>query len=347
MLHFIKLLSLVLLSLAVFSSCEKEIYPYNLDDHIKVCDIPVDFTVSEEEIFEMVSEQIEEVRKNNSINSSVADRPAAEGDIVNVSLVCYPTETYKKENSVPIQKLSDPDCTMILGNNKYPSEIEKQIMGMRINDTTVAYLTYSENFSLKEFANTSVVFEITVNSITEVKLPLYNDIFVRSVSNCQTVEEYENFLFDRIKEDIIWDYMMKNSEVILYPSDELNRYSSDFTNYYSDLATGKNITLEEYVSKKFFMELADFHIKTDNYAKEMVKSDLLLYSLVGKYSLQLTDEEYTAGAEYYANLYGIRSVSLLEGKFGSEFVRKSVQKDKVLSFLSKSVSVTPIAEDIN
>ena len=334
--RLIKLSALLMLCVILFSSCSKEPYPYDLDKHIKLCELPTDLKVTDKELKEAVEEKILEVRKNNSVMTPVSDKAAENGDMVNVSFVCYPAATYGTDENKPIQKISDSDCTLIIGNNKYPAELEKAIIGMFPNGKSTARLTYPQNFALKEYAGTSVIFEITLNSITEVKLPLYNDAFVRSVSICQTVAEYETFLLERVKEDLIWDYMLKNSEVILYPSEELNEYSSDFSSYYNGLAAEKSITLEEYVSKKFFTELSDFHIKTDNYAKEMVKGDLLLYSLVNKYALQLTDEEYTAGAERYANQYGLRSVSLLEGKFGSEFVRKSVQKDKVLSYLSQN-----------
>ncbi len=334
--------SVLLTCLTFLSSCSSEPYPYELEKHIKLSELPTDLVFTEEEILETVEERILEVRRNNAILTPNNDKAAESGDMVNVSFICYPAATYGKDDSKPIQKISDSDCTLTIGNNKYPSELEKAIIGMFPSDKTTARLTYPQNFAIKEYAGMSVVFEITLNSVTEVKLPLYNDAFVRTVSVCQTVAEYETFIFERVKEDLVWEYMLKNSEVLLYPSEELNEYASDFSSYYSGLATEKNITLEEYVSKKFFMELSDFHIKTDSYAKDMVKGDLLLYSLVNKYGLQLSDEEYTAGAERYATQYGLRSVSLLEGKFGSDFVRKSVQKDKVLSYLSKNaITVTP------
>lgn len=332
----------MLMCITLLVSCSNEPYPYELDKYIKLAELPTDLTFTEEEILERVDEKILEVRQNNAVKTLNNDKAAENGDMVNVSFVCYPAATYGKEDSKPIQKISDPDCTITIGNNKYPIELEKAIIGMFPSDKTTARLTYPQNFALKEYAGMSVVFEITLNSVTEVRLPLYNDAFVRTVSICQTVDEYETFIFERVKEDIVWEYMLKNSEVLLYPTEELNEYSSDFSSYYSGLATEKDITLEEYVSKKFFIELSEFHIKTDSYAKDMVKGDLLLYSLVNKYGLQLSDEQYTAGAERYATQYGFRSVSLLEGKFGSDFVRKSVQQDEVLKYLSQNgIKVIP------
>lgn len=339
---FLIILTLTL-CLSVFSSCGKASYPYEPDKYIKVPELPENFTVTEKEISEKIEEKILEIRKNNYIKTPVTDKAAEVGNMVNVSLVCYPAKDYGSDTVKPIQALSDSDCTLIIGDGKYPSEIEKAVVGLFPNGKATARLTYSQSFALKEYAGESVIFEITLNAITELKLPLYNDAFVQSVSVCNTAEEYEKYLFERIKEDLIWDYMLKNSEIITYPSDELNEYSSEFSSYYSNLASEMGITLEEYVSKKYFMELTDFHLKNDGYAKDMVKGDLLLYSLVNRHGLQLTDEEYSAGAQGYAERYGYRSVSLLEGHFGSTFVRKSVQKDKVLAFLSEA-AVTVVGE---
>ena len=334
----------LVMCITLFTSCSDAPYPYDLSKYITVPDLPTELTFTESEIREIVTERILEARQNNAIKTPNNDKAAEIGDMVNVSFICYPASSYGKEDAKALQKISDSDCTLIIGNNKYPSELEKAIIGMFPSDKATARLTYPQNFSLKDYAGMSVVFEITLNSVTEVSLPLYNDAFVRSVSTCNTVEEYESYLFERVKEDLVWEEMLKKAEVLLYPSEELNEYSSEFSSYYSSLATEKNVTLEEYVSKKFFMELSDFHIKTDSYAKDTVKADLLLYALIAKYDIQLSDEEYTAGAEHYATLYGFRSVSLLEGKYGSDFVWKSVHKDKVLSYLAKN-GITVVTDD--
>ena len=77
--------------------------------------------------------------------------------------------------------------------------------------------------------------------------------------------------------------------------------------------------------------------------RETVKKELLLYYFQRKYDLEVSDSEYTEMAKKYANENGLISVSELEEKFGKEYVRKTVQYDKVLAYIAETVT---IAEDI-
>ena len=117
-------------------------------------------------------------------------------------------------------------------------------------------------------------------------------------------------------------------------------YITSFIKYHTEKAEELKITLEEYAAKKFFVSITDFHLKADAYAKELVKKEMVLYSVARKNNLLLTDDEYTSGAMVYVNQYGLESVSQLESRFGTVYVHQTVLMDKVLVYLSDKVTVS-------
>lgn len=339
------LLLLCVLLIGALSSCSSTPYDYELSEYITIPDGWQNTQVTESEIEERLAEEILRVRSNASIATEITERAALAGDMVNISMVCYRSAEYGNADASPISELSDPDCTFIIGINKYPTELENTVIGHRATESFAVRLTLPGDFGLTELAYQTVVYEITLNTLTELQLPLYNDAFVSSVSSCETVAEYEEMLRGRVREEIIWEKILASCEVKGYPQKEYNTYEHNFINYYTGLASEAGQTLEEYIRRKFFMELSAFQAEAVEYAQENVKEDLLLYSFVRAYGLELSDAEYSDGAEIYVEEYDMRSVAALERRFGIAFVRKSVQLDKVLTFIGEAVSTQTVGTE--
>ena len=324
-----------------FFSCSKEPYPYDLSEYITVPQDWSDTVINESEINARVQEQILVALKNSATQQKVTNRAAREGDIVNVSFKCYHSATYSEDKAAGnhIQDISDESCTLQIGAGKYPIDMEVALVGKHEGDEFQVRATLPESFTVDGLAGKLIMYEIKVLSISEKIYPAYDDAFVSTVSACSTVEEYEAMLFERMKENILWERLLDSVSVSVYPIEEVNKYTVDFVTHYTELATGLGLTLEQYVAKKFFLELNEFHLKADTYAKELVKSEMLMYYFVRTHEITLSDEEYDEGASRYAAEYGLKSISALEGKFGTDYVEKTVLMDKVLTFLASQISV--------
>jgi FKBP-type peptidyl-prolyl cis-trans isomerase (trigger factor) len=183
------------------------------------------------------------------------------------------------------------------------------------------------------------MYECEIKQINVPVLPEYNDAFVKTVSECENVAEYEQYLYEKMKEELVFNALLEKSTVKHYPVTEVQAYTTSFVKYHTEKADELKISLEEYAAKKFFVSITDFHLKSDAYAKELVKKEMLLYSIARKHKLELTDTEYTVGAMVYVRQYQLRSVSQLEGRFGSAYVRQTVLMDKVLAYLVDQVTV--------
>ncbi len=353
----------------VFSlaSCSKQPYDYKLSDYITVPKDLDKINVTHEEILAAVDAQIKSLLENKATLVTAENNAASKsGDILKISFKCYTDEDLKQEIAV----LSDDDCMLSLQavpsdteetqeniaeniKYRYPKELQEELLGKKLDGKFAVWVTLPKSFTAinladfldkdsKESSSKPQNRIYYVGKITEIKtpvLPEYNDEFVKSVSEYQTVEEYESYLYERMKEELIFDKLAQASTVKHYPVDEVQAYTESFTKYYTEKAEALKITLEQYVAKKFFINMTDFHLKADTYAKGLVKDEMLLYTLSRRYKIELTDEQYSDGAQKYVKEYGLSKLSELEAKFGTEYVRRTVLMDKVLEYLASKVTV--------
>lgn len=319
----------------ILASCSKDPYDYDLSEYITVPEVSESITVTHDEILSAVNEKIQAVRKNKATLNDVTRRGAMTGDLVKLGFKCYKTDEKKTE----ITDISDSDCSLILGDGKYPFELESSIMKRSAGEFYSVRVTLPSTFTASELAGKQVIYEVEIKGIQAFALPEYNDEFVKEISVYQTVDEYEKYLYEKMKEELIFDKLLSVCNVRLYPISEVQSYTSSFVKYYTERAEEYKLTLEQYVAKKFFVNMTDFHMNADSYAKELVKKEMLLYSLARRYNISLSDEEYTEGAKRYATEYGIASVSKLEAKFGTVYVRQSVLMDKTLEHIASLFEV--------
>lgn len=340
---YVRILSLALALIAAllcFASCsEKEPYPYDLDKYIVIPQTIPQISVSDEEIEALLAEHIQSARENVAESVPVINRGATFGDTVTLSVVCYYLETFTQDRASGnnIQVLTDEDCVIRLGDGKYPSELEVAMAKKTVGDIFTVQATLPKTYTVDGLGGKNVVYVCEVKSVKTLELPEYNDELIKRISVYDSVAEYEANMRVAIKEEIIFERFVDLCEIKMYPTEEVNSYTSDYISHYTELAYENEMTLEEYVGNKFFIELNEFHLKGDAYARNMVKKELVLYALSRKYGIELTSDEYNARAYEYAQKYGFKNIGALESNYGESFVRKTVLLDKVMSYLRTEI----------
>ncbi len=338
------LLLVITAALGVFSACSSTPYDYDLSEFITVPEDWKTVEITENALDMRVSEKLRDLTRLHATEEQSVGDAAASGDRVELSITCYNASEYGREDAKPIEILSDPSRTVVIGSLKYSYEFEMSIVGHYVNDKFTARLALPSDIGLEEYRSMHVVYDITLVSITKIIIPEFNDNFAASVSDYDTAEEYKAYLTELAYKELLFEHILERTEVISYPESELNTYERNYIDYYSSAAQESGCSLEEYLARKFYMTVADFHKEAASYSKEMVKKDLLLYQMVRAYNLAPTASEYTAAAERLAKEHGMSSVSALETKFGEDFVRKTVSYEKLLTFLLKNI---PLPSDGN
>lgn len=88
-----------------------------------------------------------------------------------------------------------------LGSNMFIPGFEDQIVGMRIGESKDITVKFPEDYHAEELKGKDAVFAVKLHEITVKNVPAYDDEFVKDVSDCETVKEYEAQIKEQIKTD--------------------------------------------------------------------------------------------------------------------------------------------------
>ena len=137
-------------------------------------------TVTDEE----VEKQIEDFRKRKQTREAVTDRGVQEGDVavVNVKLE---GETGEGRNFMTIAGQTFPD-------------LDTALLGMKVEDMKNLEVTFPETFQEKDWAGKTHAIQLTLNSLSGVKLPELDDSFAQSLKT-ESVEDLKVRVQEGIK----------------------------------------------------------------------------------------------------------------------------------------------------
>lgn len=135
---------------------------------------------------EMVDGEINRVRNRNGREIEVTDRPAADGDTVDIDYI----GKLKGEDN-PFEGGTAEHYRLKLGSGSFIPGFESQIVGHNAGDEFDVEVTFPEDYHAKELAGKPAVFKVKLNSIKFTELPELDDEFAKDVSDFDTFAEYK------------------------------------------------------------------------------------------------------------------------------------------------------------
>lgn len=339
--------------LAVFSSCSKnpqdsgsqesggKLYNtysgINLDDYVKVCDYKginitrFDPAPTDEDINNYILDAL----SDNMSLISVTDRAAETGDVVNIDYVG------KCDNMETPSGMTGNHPGLELGSGSFIPGFEDGVVGMAVGETKDIHVTFPSYYpNNTDLQDQPATFTVTLNSISVYEMPEFNDYFVASVSDYETVDEYISYVNLQLYADNnakgvanqrseIWNYLIENSEVIKYPEAELNDFYNSFVDgYASMISTYGYDSLEDMVTDSFGITMEEFYQTATEYAQDMCFNEMVTVKVANDEGVTFTEEDYTSGVEEYASLYGY-DVASFEAYYGKDMIARSLLIDRV------------------
>ena len=195
---------------------------------------------------EITDEQVDkEVQKLADSNLVEVDRPAAEGDTVNIDYV-------GKKDGVAFDGGTASGYDLKLGSNTFIDGFEDGLIGAVKGQKLDLDLTFPEGYPSEDLAGQAVVFEVTVNA---VKTPSeLNDDLVMANTDYKTMEEYREATRNDLekqaadnaeyqKQSSVFQTIMNNSQVVASEESIQASYDEAMT-YYETMATNSGMELE-------------------------------------------------------------------------------------------------------
>ena len=280
---------------------------------------------------EITDEQVDkEVQKLADSNLVEVDRPAAEGDTVNIDYV-------GKKDGVAFDGGTASGYDLKLGSNTFIDGFEDGLIGAVKGQKLDLDLTFPEGYPSENLAGQAVVFEVTVNA---VKTPSeLNDDLVMANTDYKTLEEYREATRNDLekqaadnaeyqKQSSVFQTIMNNSQVVASEESIQAAYDEAMT-YYETMATNSGMELETLVGY-YGMDLDTFKAQVRTQAEENAKQQLVINAIADKEGIKVTDEELESMAEEC----GFESVDKMKESAGENVVNESLLTNLVLKFVS-------------
>lgn len=221
------------------------------------------------------------------------------------------------------------DYAITIGTTPMIDGFTDGLIGAKVGDTVTLDLAFPDEYpNSPDLASKGVIFTVDVVNKKITVVPEYNLDFVKANSEATSLEDYEKLVkTDLIKykesdadaelKNKLWQDIMAKSKVNDYPEVELKAKAKDLKAEEQAKAENYGMEYADYLKQAMQMTEEEFDKELDNYAKEMVGQEMVLYAIARAETLEVTDEEY--------NEYLDKSLK------DSGFTRESFEKEQKMT----------------
>ena len=255
---------------------------------------------------------------------------AEEGDLV---IIDYEG----KIDGVAFERGTATDQSITIGAGGYIPGFEDGIIGHKVGEEFDVPVTFPENYNA-DLAGKDAVFTMKLKGITP---ELTEDLLKKISVTCDTIEEYEaeqraalevsnQESYEYELEGRIWEALVSEVTVEEYPQDMLDEQYDTLENMFSEF-------LEEYDLDTLLK--ATYGIDAETYATNIVKQILAAEAIAEHEGIEVTEDEYKAYLEEYAETYGYEDAAEFESMVSEEALMRNFLHKEVMQFLKENCIV--------
>lgn len=300
---------------------------------------PIPSEVTQDDIDSYIQDQISYYTEYTDV-----DRAAKIGDSVCINF----TGTIDGEE---FDGGSAEDYILTLGSGEFLEDFENALVGKKTGETTTFSITFPDDYDEDgTLSGKEAEFTVTINYVSEVTVPEYNDQFVAEISDYKTTAEYEAYVkellaqnYENSSKDMAGEdalaLAMENATVDGYPEELFNSFYeqtlADYQMYADFMGMDFEDFLTEYMSEDDIKEVA----------LDSVNEFLIVQAIADKEGIKLTKENFEEEAKQLATEYEYDSVESMQENFGTSYLYTTLLREKVKDFLYNSAKVTKLPED--
>lgn len=277
-----------------------------------------------------------------------------DGTLENGDIAVIDIKTFTKDTHYPIKEFGGENLHVELGKKQLIEEIENNLEGMKIGETKNIEASFDENYPLRALKGKNVVFEVTLKSIKQKKLPELNDDFAQKVNKeFKTFEDLLNDVKERLNKNKEAEEKERQKDELL--DKLLEQY--DFELPESLVNQEANQMIMDYVKNMYYMGIdisADefkpqaLREKFEPEAKKRVKATFILLEIAKKENIDVSSEEINEVISQHANAQR-KSFEELYKEYQEKNVLPLIQMeilgDKALDFLYKNAKIVDEKEE--
>ena len=251
---------------------------------------------------EDINKVIEQLREAFATLEDKEDGVFEEGDIGIIDI-----KTFTKDTHYPINDFGGENLPAELGKKQLIEEIESQLAGMKVGETKKIEASFDKDYPLRALKGRDVVFEVTLKSLKQKKLPELDDEFAKKINKeFKTYNDLVEDIKKRLKENKELEEIERQKNAIL--DKLLEEYDFDLPP--SLVGQETNQMIMEYVKNMYY---AGVDVSSDDFkpqalrekfepeAKRRVKATFILLEIAKKEGIDVSSEEINEVISQHAN----------------------------------------------
>lgn len=324
----------------------EDILDFKAEDYVKLGDykgLSVKYPIPE--VFEDdVEFSIQQLVEEHTEYKEIKERASQEGDSVNIDF----TGVIDGEE---FDGGSGEDFDLVIGSGEFLEEFEKNLIDKNAGETFTFPVTFPEDYNEMDpsLNGKTAEFTVTVNKVSEVIVPEYNDEFVKKVSDYSTTAEYEEFLnadlmiyaqdeSDSAAGEDALALAVQNATVDGYPKALYDYFYDETVEGYEFYASLMGMEYEE-----FLEEMGENAVEEGTQAQ--TNEYLVVQAIADQEGLSVTEDSYQEEAKALAEEYEYESVEELEADYGKSGIIIQIVREKVVAFLCENAELEEVSQE--
>jgi len=280
----------------------------------------------------------------------VTGRAVQNGDVVNIDFVGY-------HDGVAFEGGTGTNYDLTIGSRQFIDGFEEGLIGANVGDTRSLDLTFPDPYTNQELAGEAVVFDVTVNSISESVNPELTDELVKelgeegyNVGGSQTAEELTDWVdnlyeqsaestYENEVETALASTIMEDSTFKEPPEEMVARFTKSIENTMNARAASVGMTLVQYMQLYQGLDEAGYRAAFDEQGLRMTKQYIMYQAIADREGLMPTEEEIADETAALMTVYGYATEEELKKSVDLESLEEDLMRKKVVAFLKENGDV--------
>lgn len=292
--------------------------------------------------------EVTEEERDSYINYLLTLNPAEgakDGDTVNIDYV-------GTLDGVAFEGGTASGQNLTLGSGKFIDGFEEGLVGAKAGETVDLNLTFPAGYQAAELAGKDVVFTVTVNTIMAASPQELTDDYVKGLGiECSTVDEYKQYVYDRMMEDATASYEDKIRTAVVNdlventpfkkdpPEAMVERYTETLTANLTAQAASYGVTLDQFMQLSGGMDVEAYTAEIKTQAEKSAKGYIILKAIADAENLNVSDEELDNRIKELAESAGYESVDEFRQSGDDRGYKEYMMGEKVKDMLRENAVV--------
>ena len=252
-------------------------------------------------------------------------------------------------DKVLIENGDQKDFPLVLGEQKFIPDFEKNIIGMKSGDKKKFTVNFPKEYHQKNLAGKPVDFEVEMVSVFELKLPELNDEFAKGLGGFQGIVQLRDQLKNSMKEeafrkeeerieDEIMDKIITASKFGEIPDLLVNSETKKMLSELEQNIAAQGMKFEDYL-EHLKKTRADLLLEFSSPAVKRVKASLVMRTIAQSQKFDATFNEIQVEKEKLKSAHrnNREVLTQIETREFSDYIRNIIVSRKVMDYLKKIV----------